>query len=111
MAGSCYVKNALDFEDEDIINAIRYHTTARAGMSLLEKIIYLADYTSEERDYNGVERMRAAVDISLEAAMEEALSFSLCDLAQRARVIHPDTLGAFNEIILEKQNVKFGGQQ
>jgi len=102
MSGSCFVKNELCIEDDDILNAIRYHTTARAGMSLLEKIIYLADFTSEERDYNGVEDMRRAVDKSLEFAMMEALKFSISDLARREMAIHPDTLGAFNEIALVK---------
>lgn len=102
MAGSCYLATELNIEDEDILNAVRYHTTAREDMSLLERIIYLADYTSEERNYNGVEMMREAVDKGLDIAMEEALTFSLCDLAGRGRYIHPDTLGAYNEIIIKK---------
>ncbi len=45
-------------EDEDILNAIRYHTTGRPGMSLLEKVIKTADQLEEGRDYPGVEEMR-----------------------------------------------------
>ena len=54
----------MGIEDEDIINAVRYHTVARAGMSRLEQIIYLADLTSAERDYPDVERMRRLSDRS-----------------------------------------------
>lgn len=101
MAGAWYIKSELGVNDEDIINAVRYHTTAREQMSLLEKVIYLADFTSEERDYNGVEEMRAAVDESLEKAMREALVFTIGDLLKSGNPIHPDTLYAYNEIVLK----------
>jgi predicted HD superfamily hydrolase involved in NAD metabolism len=45
--------------DEDILNAVRYHTTGRAGMSMLELIIFLADTLEPGRNYEGVERLRA----------------------------------------------------
>ena len=77
IAGAVYVKRVLKIRDKDIVNAVRYHTTARTEMSLLEKIIYIADYTSEERDYKGVEKMRKASNVSLEYAMEEALAFGI----------------------------------
>lgn len=96
--GADYAARFIGVTDEGIINAVRYHTTARAGMSLLEKIIYLADYTSAERSYNGVEDMRAAVDVSLEKAMKIALDFTVNDLNSKGVPIHPDTLAALNEI-------------
>ena len=46
MSGSIVVRDELGIDDEDILNAIRYHTTGRAGMSLLEKVIFTADFTS-----------------------------------------------------------------
>ena len=52
------VKIDLGIADEDILNAIRYHTTGRAGMSTLEKIIYTADVIEENRTYDGVEALR-----------------------------------------------------
>lgn len=100
IAGSLYIKHELGIFDEDILNAVRYHTTARAGMSLLEKTLYLADYTSAERDYEGVDDMRRDVDISMEKAMHTALQFSIIDLAKADRAIHPDTFKAWNELIL-----------
>lgn len=98
--GSVYIKNDLNFTDKDIINAVRYHTTARAGMSCLEKVIYLADYTSADRNYEGVEQMRAAVKKDMESAMLVALEFSIGELLQKGACIHPDTINAYNEIKL-----------
>lgn len=106
IAGSVYVHKVLKIRDKDIINAVRYHTTARAGMSLLEKIIYIADYTSEERDYRGVEKMRKACNVSLELAMEEALAFGIEARAEDHTAIHPDTFEAYNEIMLAKAQKK-----
>lgn len=100
ISGSGYIKVELGINDEDILNAVRYHTTARGGMSLLEKVIFIADFTSEERDYDGVDEIRKAADESLEAAMLEGLSFSIEDLAHRRLAIAKDTLDAYNEVIV-----------
>ncbi len=96
--GADYAARFIGVADADIINAVRYHTTARAGMSLLEQIIYLADYTSAERSYNGVEAMRTAVDASLEDAMKIALDFAVNDLLSRGIVPHPDSISAREQI-------------
>ena len=48
----------LVLQDEDILNAIRYHTTGRAEMSKLEKIIYIADMIEPNRKFDGVEALR-----------------------------------------------------
>ena len=98
VAGSVYLKERLQIAD-DIVSAVRYHTTAKANMSLLEKILYLADFTSEERDYPGVDDMRKAVDISLEYAMKEALVFTVVDLTEKGMAIHEDTMEAYREIV------------
>ena len=57
-AGAEYIKK-LGVADEDVLNAVRYHTTGRPDMSRLEIIIYLADYTSDDRKFAGVEQLRA----------------------------------------------------
>lgn len=95
--GAAYIEKILKINDAELISAVRYHTSARADMSLLEKIIYLADFTSEDRDYSGVEDMRIAVDKGLEYAMSEALSFTVDDLNKKGMVIHEDTLAAYRE--------------
>ena len=77
VSGSAYVRLRLGIEDEDILNAIRYHTTGRANMSLLEKIIYTADYTSKERSYPGADVMREKSRRSLEEAMMFSCFFAI----------------------------------
>ena len=101
ISGSVYVLR-LGIEDEDIINAIRYHTTGRAGMSRLEKIIFIADFTAAERSYPGVETMREKSRQSLEEAMLFAMQFTLSDLSRRELAIHPDEVHCYNEIVLNK---------
>lgn len=99
MAGALFVENELNVTDKEIINAIRFHTTGRKNMSLLEKVLYIADFISDDRDYNGVDRMREKAEASLEYAMREGLQFSIIELAENERAIHPDSLDAYNQII------------
>lgn len=103
MSGAAFLERELGIQDTDILNSVRYHTTARSGMSLLERVIYIADFTSEERDYDGVDRMRKAADTSLEEAMEEGLVFTIQDLSRERNPIHPDTFCAYNEVIIQKK--------
>lgn len=102
ISGSAYIRYVLNITDEDIIEAVRYHTTAKADMPLLAKILYLADFTSADRDYEDVDEMRRLVDISMDEAYAYALRYTVIDLATNNRAIHPDTLDAFNEIMLKR---------
>lgn len=97
--GSAYLKEVLGITDSEIIDAVRYHTTAKKNMSLLSKVLYLADYTSRDRDYNGVEEMRQAVEESIENAMKIALEFTVEDLKAKGCPVHPDTLDAYDEFV------------
>lgn len=99
MSGAAYVKYILKIEDDEIVSAIRYHTTAKADMTLLEKIIYLADFTSADRDYDDVSVIRQYVDESLDKAFIYALQYSICDLVNNKRCVHLDTLEAYNQVV------------
>lgn len=101
MSGALYVKNILEINDPEIIDAIRYHTTAKADMSLPAKILYLADFTSKDRDYEDVDVIREYVDESLEKAFVYALEYSITDLVNQGRAIHPDTVQAYNQAVLK----------
>ena len=67
-------------------------------MTLPEKILFVADFISADRDYPGVEEMRKRAAVSLESAMEEGLRFTIEDLSKACRPIHPDTVAAYNQI-------------
>jgi putative HD superfamily hydrolase of NAD metabolism len=100
MLGAAYIEDKLGITDREILNAVRYHTTGRANMTALEKVLYIADFISEDRDYDGVEGMRKAAGVSLEQAMVEGMTFSILDLARRYKPIHPDTVAAYNQVVL-----------
>ncbi|MGN0467543.1 MAG: bis(5'-nucleosyl)-tetraphosphatase (symmetrical) YqeK [Acutalibacteraceae bacterium] len=102
ISGEVYARKVLKIEDKEILGAIRYHTTGKAGMTLLEKIIYIADYISAERDYPDVSVMRELSEKSLEEAALYSLKFSLKNLSQNERVIHCDSVDFYNELIIEK---------
>ena len=99
VAGAAVLEHECGVTDRDILNAVRYHTTARAGMSLLEKVIYLADFISEDRNYGGVEQLRAAIYTSLDKGFMAALDFSITELVEKGSAIHPDTVRARNEML------------
>ncbi len=103
MAGAAYVKFVMGIDDRDIIRAVRYHTTGRAGMSPLERVVYLADYISADRNYNGVEDMRRLCKSDSDEAILYALTFGIPDLVSKGRVIHPDSIDLYNEVIIKKQ--------
>lgn len=108
ISASAYVKHILGINEEKIISSIRYHTTAKSNMSLFEKLIYLADYTSADRNYPDVDVMRRLVNESIEEAMLYSLKYTIKDLISKDRAVHPDTLNAYNEIILNKMENECG---
>ena len=103
LIGSYIAKYELDIEDEDIINAIKYHTTGKEEMTLLEKIIYMADLIEEGRNYPGVELLR---ELTYSGKLDEALLLSFNNtiklVLDRNQLVHPRTIEARNYII--KQN-------
>ena len=98
IAWEAYCRLKLSVTDSEILSAIRWHTTARAGMTLLDKVIFIADFISADRDYDGVERMREKAYISLESAMLEGLQFTLAELIENGWAVHEDSLAAYNEL-------------
>lgn len=103
ISGAAFIEYVLNIKDAEIIDAVRYHTTAKADMSLLARVLYLADFSSADRDYDDVDIMRQKVDESMEAAMRYALSYSVKDLAEQGRAIHLDTINAYNQVFLERK--------
>lgn len=101
MSGAEYVKKQLGIDDEDIIGAIRYHTTGRAEMSEFEMMIYLADFTSDDRNYPDVDKMRIETDRGFLYGMLYSLRYTIVNLASQNKQIHPDTLHCFNWVLGE----------
>lgn len=77
-----------------VYDAIRWHTTGKPDMTLLEKIIYLADYIEPTRDFDGVEPLRALAYEDIDAAMALGLKMSLEELTANGIVPHSDSVEA-----------------
>ncbi|MGN0635237.1 MAG: nicotinate (nicotinamide) nucleotide adenylyltransferase [Acutalibacteraceae bacterium] len=107
MAGEAFLRTELRITDEDILRAVRYHTTGRGDMTLPEKILYIADYISADRAYDGVEKMRDLAEKSLESAMMFGLTFTISELCDKEQVIHPDSVNCYNDLCVLKD--KRGG--
>lgn len=107
IAGSVFIEkgdlSGYNITDADIINAVRYHTVARKAMSTLEKIIYLADLVSHDREYKDVKKYRRFAHKSLDLGMKEALRFSISQDLIKENYIIKSTYEAYNEYI-KKEN-------
>ena len=96
IAGAYYVKNVLRITDNDILNAIRFHTVGRPNMSRLEKIVYLADMVSEEREYPLVEKYRARALEDLNDGMYQTLRWSILKTVGAGGAVPMSTFEAYS---------------
>ncbi len=78
-------------EPEAVVEAIRWHTTGRADMSLMEKIIYLADYLEPTRDFPGVEDLRGTVYEDLDGTLLRALDMVVAELREENKTVCRET--------------------
>lgn len=84
---------------DDICDAIACHTTGKHGMTLLDKILYLADYIEDTRDFPGVEKARELARTSIDRALLYCYDQTLTELVERGKPIHSDTVAAYNDMI------------
>lgn len=85
--------------DEVVLGAIRWHTTGRANMTLLDKVIWVADYTEPGRQFPGVEPVREAARHDLDRALLLALDQTIAFVLQRGWMLHPYTVYARNWLL------------
>jgi len=97
-AGGLYVRDELGMDD-DIVHAVMYHTAGRAGMSGLEKVIFVADYISEDREFFGVPEVRELAQTSLDKACVAALRNSIVHICKKFKHIDTNSVHAFNELV------------
>jgi len=91
--GAFVAREVFGIEEEDILTAVRHHPTGRAGMSDLEKVLFVADYTEPNRKYEGCIAVRELWD-NLDVAVAEILKQKL-DKNSESPTMHPDTLAAY----------------
>lgn len=102
-SGEVFLRHILGVPDEELLCAVRYHTTGRAGMTLLEKVLFVADFTSADRNYSDVDVMRRYADESLNAAITYGVAYTIRDLVDQGRAVHPDTVALYNAIVLSEK--------
>lgn len=102
LVGSIIAKTVMGIYDADILSAIRYHTTGRKNMSILEKIIYIADYIEPLRKFNGVEELRSLSKVDLDAAVMQSLGDTIKYVIIQNGLLHIDTIDARNYLLIEK---------
>ena len=93
--GAYICKNEYNFND-DMVNAIMYHTTGRANMSMLEKIIYLADATEASRGYDDMKWYVDVIKDNIDRGMMEVSKWIIEDLLKKNRQIHGSTIECYN---------------
>ena len=94
LIGALYAKKHYHIFDNDILNAIEYHTYGRPNMSLLEKIIYISDYIEPDRDFEGIDEIRYAAQNDLDKGVLMALNSSINYVKSRKKTVHPLSIKA-----------------
>lgn len=84
--------------DDEIYHAILWHTTGRKNMTLLEKVIYLADYIEPTRDFPGVEELRKTVWEDLDKGLLQGLTMTVEEMTEMGNPIHHNTLEARDDL-------------
>ena len=102
--GAILARTTYGIEDIEILNAIKYHTTGRRNMTMLEKIIFIADYIEPSRDFEGVEAVRKQAFRDIDLAVYEALENTMKHLLEKKSFIDMDTLDARNDLLLKIKN-------
>ena len=93
--GAYICKNKYGFTD-DMVNAIKYHTTGRENMSILEKIIYLADATDANRNYDDLEYYVETIKKDIDKGIVEVSKWVINKLTNNNKIIHLNTIKCFN---------------
>lgn len=81
-------------ESDDVCDAIYWHTTGRADMTLMEKIIYIADYMEPNRNFPGVEELREEVWKDLDKGLLMGMNMCIAELIREKKVVGKDTMEA-----------------
>ncbi len=97
--GAAVAYKEYGVDDHEVLEAIYYHTTARANMTPLEKLIYLADMTEPGRELVQSVEIRRLVEIDVDEALIYAIGCSIKHVIKKGTLIHPDSIHALNYLI------------
>ncbi|MGI5998610.1 MAG: bis(5'-nucleosyl)-tetraphosphatase (symmetrical) YqeK [Lutispora sp.] len=98
--GSVYIARTLfGIDDNEILSSIRYHVTGRKSMTLMEKIIFIADYIEPSRKFEGIDKVRALAYEDIDKALLFAFDLTIIYIIDRRGLLHHDTVNARNFLI------------
>lgn len=97
--GAYLVEKEVGIVDAEIIDAIRFHTSGRPKMTMLEKVIYVADYIEPGRHFPGVEEVRELAETSLNDALIKAIHNTIVFLMKKKQPIYPNTFLTYNDLV------------
>ncbi|QQE77360.1 bis(5'-nucleosyl)-tetraphosphatase (symmetrical) YqeK [Alicyclobacillus sp. SO9] len=98
------LQHRFGLKDEDTANAVKYHTTGRAGMSLLEKVVCLADAIEPGRDFPDVPKIRDLATRDINRALAESFDSVIRFLLEEHRIILPLTVTTRNDLWRQVEN-------
>ncbi len=99
ISGAAFLEFGLGIRDRELLSAVRCHTSGRKNMTLPEKVLFVADYISADRDYPGVEELRAVARESLEEAIIEGVAFTVQELMSRREPVASASIDAYNDAV------------
>ena len=99
IAGAQLMRQKYCMNNQHVLDAIRYHTVARKGMTPLEQIVYLADMTEAGRNFIDVHTLRAAVNQNLNLGMYYALKISIANVLDKGGLLPRHTIEAYNQYV------------
>lgn len=102
-AGAIVALKEFGVADDDVLSAICWHTVPRTDMSMLDRIVSLADIIEPNRDFDGVECIRAEAKKDLDEAFRLSLARVMRHVLDEGLFLHPQTLQVYNELTLAKQ--------
>lgn len=97
--GAFVVRQELGIEDQEVLDAISFHTSGRPGMGKLEKILWLADYIEPGRQFPGVDEIRELAEQNLDLALVQALGNTISFLVKHNKRIYPLTIETYNDLV------------
>ena len=101
--GAFVAERVLGVCDEEILDAIRYHTSGKANMTTLSKLIFVADMVEEGRNYDGVEKLRALYEKDFDECFINCLKEEVIHLKNKGGVIYGETLAAYDYYMEEEK--------
>ena len=99
VVGAEIIKKELKITDEEILNAVRRHTVGAKEMTMLDQIVYVADYSEPGRDFPGVDQARQLAAESLRAAVEFETKHTLLYLMNNDKTIYPAAILTYNAYV------------